>query len=275
MHPIRFRGLCGALILLRALPCTAAPIASPAITTTENWAGYVAKAPTGSSFTDVSSAWTVPTLQPTSAFAAYSDNWVGFGGVTNNFIEQCGTEALVTNKGQTFYSAWYEFYPAGQVTVSLTVNAGDTINADVAYNAAQSTTGNYAYTFTIADATTGSTYSNTLFTANNDPRANAEWIDEAPTVFFSVAPIANFGVSTFSNDVAALNGAADQPLGTLSDSEYEMIQTGTTVVPSPLSSDGESFSATYIPDPTLAGPLTLAWAIMIRLRRKHPPLSPV
>ncbi len=99
--------------------------------------------------------------------------------------------------------------------MNLTVHPGDTMNAEITYEASQSSTGNYAYYIDLSDRTTGKSYSNTLFTSNNDARSSAEWIAEAPSSGNQILPLANFGSVTFSNDVAALNGGSDVALGSL------------------------------------------------------------
>jgi autotransporter-associated beta strand protein len=221
-----------------------------------NWSGYFASVPSGDAFSDISSTWVIPALKAPSSGTTYSADWVGFDGVTDSTVEQCGTLSDITSHGRTTYYAWYEFYPANSVEItSLTVHPGDTINAEVIYEAAQSTTGNYAYYFDVSDQTTGKSFTDTLFTSSNDARSSAEWIDEAPTVGNRQSTLANFGSVAFSNDVAALDGGSDEALGTLSYNNIEMVQNNAVVAtPTLVNSGGEAFTIDYG-----SGPPNLTW----------------
>ena len=155
-----------------------------------NWSGWYAPAGGGNNFTDVSATWTVPTLKAPASGTSYCATRIGFDGVTNTTVEQCGIDESITSGGATNYFAWYEFAPAGAVNVGLIISPGDIINADVTYEPGLSSPGNFAYLFSIQDG--GQSFSQTEFTTSNDARSTAEWIVEAPTVGGSQSTLASF-----------------------------------------------------------------------------------
>jgi autotransporter-associated beta strand protein len=223
-----------------------ATAAQNSLESSTNWSGYVASAPSGSAFSDVSSTWVIPTVKASSSGTTYSAYWVGFDGDTDGTVEQCGTSADVTQNGTASYYAWYEFYPSGTVELNLAVHPGDTINAEVKYEASESSSGKYAYYMDVNDQTTGKSFTDTLYTSSSDARSSAEWIAEAPSNGSSILTLANFGSVSFSNDVAALNGGSDQALGALNYNDIEMVQNGNTVaLPTSLYSGGEAFTVNY------------------------------
>lgn len=198
-----------------------------------NWSGYFATAPAGETFSDISATWVVPTVIAPASGKNYSADWVGFDGVYDSTVEQCGTSGDIASNGAASYYAWYEFYnlPEEQIPLStLTPHPGDTINAEVTYEPNQSSIGNYVYSFNVTDLTDNQSFVATETTASNDSRSSAEWIAEAPTVNGSQANFANYGSVTFSNDVAAavptgsVNPGIDLPMGAYSDSEVIAIQ---------------------------------------------------
>jgi autotransporter-associated beta strand protein len=217
-----------------------------------NWSGYLATPPSGDTFTDVDSTWVIPTVVGSSSSTTYSADWVGFDGVTDGTVEQCGTSGDFVGGGASYY-AWYEFYPQNEVLISsLPVHAGDTMTAEVTYEASESTTGSYAYFFDLDDVTTGQSFTDTLHTSSNDARSSAEWIAEAPTVNGAQATFANYSSVTFSNDVAAAVPAGstsigtDQAMGAFSTAEVFGEQNGGYVsVPTSFNSTGESFNVIY------------------------------
>jgi autotransporter-associated beta strand protein len=212
---------------------------------TTNWSGYSAAAPAGSAFTDVSSTWVIPSVKAQSSGTTYSSYWVGFDGVSDTTVEQCGVSADVSTNGSTTYNAWYEFAPAGEVVVPLTVHAGDTITAEVTYEGISS--GRFNYQFDLRDQTTGASYDMIKSTSSNDARSSAEWIAEAPSLGSSVTTLANFGNVTFSNDLAALNGGSDVSLGALNLTENEMVQTNVVALPTSVNSTDSAFNVAYEP----------------------------
>jgi hypothetical protein len=168
------------------------------VESSSNWAGY---ADTGSShgFTNVAASWVQPAGQCSSG-DQYSAFWVGLDGYTSSTVEQTGSE--VDCVGQTAeYYAWYEIYPAAEVTFSNTVKAGDRFSASVRYM------GSNKFRLTITDATQHWKRSATRRLAGA-ARSSAEVIAEAPCCTNSggILPLTAFGTVSFS---AALVNSAD------------------------------------------------------------------
>ena len=168
------------------------------VVSSSNWAGY---ADTGSShgFTNVAASWVQPAGQCSSG-DQYSAFWVGLDGYTSSTVEQTGSE--VDCVGQTAeYYAWYEIYPAAEVTFSNTVKAGDRFSASVRYM------GSNKFRLTITDATQHWKRSATRRLAGA-ARSSAEVIAEAPCCTNSggILPLTAFGTVSFS---AALVNSAD------------------------------------------------------------------
>jgi hypothetical protein len=201
--------------------------------TSTNWSGYAV--PTGS-VTDVSGAWTVPTVSSGST-NAWSSFWVGIDGYSSNTVEQIGTDSDWQN-GKAVYYAWYEFYPKPAFLIkSVPISPGDAIFAEARY------IGN-KFTVTITDTTTGKTFSTTA-KVQRAQRTSAEWIVEAPWSG-GVLPLANFGTIYFSDCYATINGAT----GSISSFSNDAITMTTSsyvikAQPSTLDHTGTSFSITW------------------------------
>ncbi len=170
-----------------------------------NWAGYVVTAANGA-VTNVLGSWIVPkfhgscqSLDNESA-AAF---WIGMDGWSDNSVEQIGTSITCTSFLYVWgvsYSAWYEFYPAGSVGISMTIHPGDVMVADVSYTALTST-----FTLSMNDTTTGATFavSETGISAN---RSSAEWIAESPSDVLGLLPWVDFKSVDFSDGQATISG---------------------------------------------------------------------
>ena len=114
-----------------------------------NWAGYVATAPTaaqppastGLSFTDVTGSWVQPRLTCSAGEVGAAAFWVGLGGSqdSSSALEQIGTEGDCNRSGKAMYSSWYEFVPAGPVTIKLKVRPGDRMTGAVLVSGTQVT----------------------------------------------------------------------------------------------------------------------------------------
>jgi hypothetical protein len=228
----------GATVVAGALGLAAGPAAA---STSTNWAGYVVSAP-GAAFSDVKGTWVQPTATCTNANAA-SAFWIGLGGAAQSStgLEQIGSSADCQSGSPSYYG-WYEILPAASVMLPVQISPGDTISAEVA---ATDTT----FTFTLADVTTGETYSTTT-TVANPAVDSAEWIAEAPSLCVSkckILPLANFGSVGFS----AASATANTHTGTISDalwtSDNVRLASRSVVqaLPSSLSDDGASFSVAW------------------------------
>ncbi len=170
-------------------------LAPATLANSTNWSGYAVSTGAGA-VTQVAGSWVVPAVATT--VSGYSSAWVGIDGWSSSSVEQIGTDSDYVN-GRAQYYAWYEMYPAGSVNLSLPIHAGDTISASVTNTAL----GQFA--LSITDVTTGGTFSTTQ-NSSQAQRSSAEWIQEAPSSFSGVLPLANFGKINFSGANATVNG---------------------------------------------------------------------
>jgi hypothetical protein len=128
--------------------------------------------------------------------------WVGIDGFSSNTVEQTGTSSDCFY-GQVSYYAWYEFYPAGSVTIqSLTLNPGDRITAEVKYSSGDFTT-------TITDLTTKQTFTSPATAVPGAEDNSAEWIAESAFASQGILALTNFISVTFSG-FATVSGISRQ-----------------------------------------------------------------
>lgn len=220
----------------------------PNVTAT-NWAGYAVTGPTNS-VKFVKGSWIQPKVTCPTTGNRWSSFWVGIDGYSSTTVEQTGTEADCSG-GVASYSAWYEFYPAFPVTLSMTVSSGDTMLASVSY--INATVG---FTTLIKDVTTGVSHTHSQKVAGAK-RTSAEWIAEAP-YSGGVLPLSNFGKAQFGTDatgvthsnVATISGTTGA-IGSFTSSTIEKINminnahTHLKAATSPLTPDGTSFNVTW------------------------------
>jgi hypothetical protein len=155
-----------------------------------NWSGY---AVTGVTYSSVTAKWIVPVVSA-SRNATYSSDWVGIDGFKNSSLIQTGTESDYYN-GSAHYDAWWEILPAAETVIpSIKVKPGDTVTASITKGLSSS------WRITITDGSQSFTTTQTY----RGPRTSAEWIEEAPTVGGRIAPLANYGHTTF--DPGTVNG---------------------------------------------------------------------
>jgi hypothetical protein len=230
--------------------------------TSSNWSGYAATAPTP--FTDVKGSWTQPTANCSATASpiqgphnngkgngngnghghgggggtqnTYSSFWVGLDGYSSNTVEQTGTDADCSGTTPVYYG-WYEFYPAFPVNFSDRVAPGDAMSGEVSVSG-----GNV--TITLHDATQGWT-EHASQGGNGYALSSAEWIAEAPSSG-QVLPLANFGTVTFTGASATGGGTT----GSISQFTYDPITMATSsgqvkAAPSGLTAGGSSFSVTW------------------------------
>ncbi|MDG6988368.1 MAG: hypothetical protein JRN21_03480 [Nitrososphaerota archaeon] len=195
-----------AILTLAVVPAATAQVASVpnyriSNTLSLNWSGYAVNI-TG--VTSVSGTFTVPTVSgPSSVGGSPTDVsvWVGIDGYSTGTVEQTGISGSYGASGATYY-AWWEMYPRVSMTIhSMTISAGDSITASVAYN------GGGSFTLSIADNTNGQAFSTTVSAPVNGPdaaqRGSAEWIVErAATIsngYLTILPLATFDSTTFTH----------------------------------------------------------------------------
>jgi Peptidase A4 family len=234
-----------------------------------NWAGYVVGgSDSNTQFSNVSGSW----VQPTSKCSSGQDDaafWVGIGGDdgqsssdgqsalgdgSSTSLEQIGTEGNCTGNGTQYY-AWYELVPSAPVQLNLAIHPGDKIKASVGVNGEN-------IAFSLADETTGQSFSKTIQSPNPDT-SSAEWVAEAPSQCdgsgsCTPLPLSDFGTVDFTSATATANGHTGtisdpnwtaQPIALGADGTYDIgygsSQNTAGASPSSLSSDGSSFSVTW------------------------------
>jgi hypothetical protein len=213
--------------------------------TSDNWSGY---AVLGSGFTSVENSWIVPAVACSSG-DLYASFWVGIDGYNNDTVEQTGTDSDCVGSTPNYY-AWYEFYPQDCFEIEMTIKPGDHMAAKVLYNGT-------GFSVMIQNVTRGKSFSKSG-TLASALRASAEWIAEAPccTTLGGILPLADFSTVLFGDDNTGIkgtgyakDGAQNVPIGSFSTIEaITMALNGgaTEAVPSGLSSDGSSFSVTWV-----------------------------
>ncbi|MFI5240163.1 MAG: G1 family glutamic endopeptidase [Candidatus Saccharimonadia bacterium] len=205
-----------------------------------NWSGYAVESslanPTLNSVSDVAGQWTVPKVT-CSRSTNYSSVWLGIDGYSSATVEQLGTEQDCY-RGRAYYSTWYEMYPQYAYNTPVAIKAGDVMSAEVKYLGANQ------YSLSLNDLTTNKSFQTTQTMAGAS-RTSAEWIVEAPSSWYGVLPLANFSPVAFTNSQATLSGQT----GSINSSSWQrdsitMVNyRGVAIsIPSPLSTDGTSFS---------------------------------
>ncbi len=124
---------------------------------------------------------------------------MGIDGYNSSTVEQIGTDLDTNASGKAVYYAWYEMYPSAPINLSMTINPGDQISAEVKY------TGSNKFTLTLTDVTSHATFS-TSQTLKSAKLSSAEWIAEAPSSSKGVLPLADFGTVSFSAASATISG---------------------------------------------------------------------
>lgn len=220
--------------------------------TSTNWSGYAVTGAKGS-VTDVTASWRVPSIYGTCPSTnQYSSFWVGIDGYSSNTVEQIGTDSDCVN-GKPVYYAWFEFYPHPSVTIeSMAVTPGDLIYAEV------KSTGKGAFTVTIQDLTTHAPAFIASAKVPSADQSSAEWIAEAP-YSGGVLPLADFNTVFFGSDntaetntcFATIGGTTGQIGLAKFNSNVDSITMDSTsggikAAPSPLSTDGTSFSIAWM-----------------------------
>ncbi|WIX91494.1 G1 family glutamic endopeptidase [Amycolatopsis sp. DG1A-15b] len=226
-------------------PSVAGPLVNA---TSRNWAGYAitSLSTPAAIFTHVHASWTQrPITCPASdAWAVF---WVGFDGWTNGTVEQGGSSARCVN-GTPLYQLWWEMFPTNAIQPALTINAGDSVAADVAYDPA---TGKF--TIKLDDATQHTSFSTTQTCAANlvCSRTSAEWIIEAPGRFGTgdFFPLANYGRALMGNTVGTDDAGHGGSMTASSTWQRTMIQeqdaTTTYATTEHASRNGQNFAVTW------------------------------
>ena len=206
--------------------------------TSRNWSGYVSTG--GTSYTSVSGTWVI--AKPDANVAGIDATWVGIGGANTTDLIQAGTEATVNGDGTVSYDAWTETLPQSTRTITLAVNAGDTVSVTISEQSAG------LWVVDMKNITTGGTFSTTI--RYNSSKSSAEWIEEAPSVGRGIAPLDNFGTVKFTAGSVTVDGKKQNIAGangkavTMADAANQPL-----AIPSALGTDGSSFSVNRTSNP--------------------------
>jgi len=206
--------------------------------TSRNWSGYVSTG--GTSYTSVSGTWIIPT--PDANVAGIDATWVGIGGANTTDLIQAGTEATVNGDGTVSYDAWTETLPQSTRTITLAVNAGDTVSVSITEQSAG------LWDVSMKNLTTGGAFSTTI--RYNSSKSSAEWIEEAPSTGRGIAPLDNFGSVKFTAGSVTVDGKIQTLAGanakavTMADAANQPL-----AVPSALGGDGSSFTVNRTSNP--------------------------
>lgn len=195
---------------------------------TSNWSGYaVANFSTTDTYTIAQASWTVPKVSyvapppvchvynffgrqsefctSTNVSAEYSSSWVGIGGycesnsctTVDNTLIQLGTEQDVSSRGETQYYAWIEMLPNSLVTIPHPVYPGDAITASLTCQSNCSPSENQSWSLSMQDSTAGHSWTWTTTVTYTSTLLSAEWIQEAPSSYAGVLPLADFVTASF------------------------------------------------------------------------------
>lgn len=208
-----------------------------------DWSGYVVVSDSVNPspvLRNISASWIVPMVTP-SPIDAFSDVWIGIGGLTDDSLIQTGTSQDSVD-GAGVYEAWYELLPDYSITItSINVSAGDEITTSISLLDA----GTDQWLIQIADITSGQSFSQSFFYLSS--RLSAEWIVERPTINNTLAVLANFGSATFADLKVSMDSrsgtAADFPLSRVMMYDRQNIQ---LVTVSELAVRGSTFTVTYL-----------------------------
>lgn len=218
-----------------------------------NWSGYVdfsgATSYGASSYYFTVNDMVVPIAQQKpgtcSGGWAYGSEWNGIDGWGSSDVLQAGVEfdaycALGGLVKSTYYSAWYEWYPYGEVRISsLPVAPGDDIFVEVWHT---SSTQGYAY---LVNYTTGQSVEVGFTAASGHALIgnSAEFVVEAPTVGGSLATMVDYTMIPFWDSYAYTESYARFfDVATAYPVDMEV---GTTVVSYPEYTGAESFVMHY------------------------------
>jgi hypothetical protein len=201
----------------------ASPVTSGAPTITQlkspTASGYAAvPGPTGApqTFTHVQVSFTVPTVTcPAPANGGVAQQRAGLDGISDGTIERVGIGESCQS-GAAPYNAWYQMYPAG-AHVLFHPSPGDNVHLSVTFAGG-------VYTFTVADLTTGKTYSATATCATVCNNSSAQVTAGSPAP--APPPLPDFGTVHFSDIVVTDSAGTSGGLANPNWDTVKLIQTG-------------------------------------------------
>ena len=177
---------------------------------TTNFAGYIAYAAPGQSFSAVSASWTVPTVTCQPGETSWAAQWPGIG--DNTTVQQDGTETDCFNGAPTYW-AWYEMYGDpqdvhGGYAVPLPgstypVAPGDQMSGSVSFDGSN-------WLLALSDATRSWSFQVSIASPSQPlSQGSAEWMVEDPNGCSpQCAVFAHSSAVQFTNATATANGLA-------------------------------------------------------------------
>ena len=220
----------------------------PSNSNSYNWSGYVdfsgATSYGSKSFYYLVNDMVVPLAKQSGCDGGWDwgSEWNGIDGWGSSDVLQAGVEFDAYCSGSTkstYYSAWYEWYPYGEVRISsLPVVPGDDLFVEVWHT---SSTQGYAY---IVNENTGQ-YVDIGFTAYPGYPLignSAEWVVERPSVGGTLATLSDYSFIPFWNAYAYTEASAFYDIATATPVDMEV---GTTIVSEPIYIGPEGFVAEF------------------------------
>ncbi|HTJ70614.1 MAG TPA: G1 family glutamic endopeptidase [Actinospica sp.] len=190
------------------------------------WGGY---ADTGGTFTSISGAWTVPSLDCSATPNSSVSPWIGIDGWSSDTVEQIGFDQDCEN-GVAGYYPWVEMYPADSIYFTETIKAGDHVTASVSVSGTS---------FTLVEKDTTQGWSKTYHKTGSDELSSAEAIVE--DLGDGIQPVADFGSITFTN--LTVNGSSFASAGTPNSTDIER---GSTLLTKNSSVSGSTFKLSWL-----------------------------
>lgn len=167
-------------------------------------------------FTHVQVSFTTPTvICPAPANGGIAQQRAGLDGISDGTIERVGIGESCQS-GAAPYTAWYQMYPAG-AHVLFHPSPGDTVNLSVTFASG-------VYTFTVADLTTGKSYSATATCATVCDNSSAQVTAGSPAP--APPPLADFGTVHFNDIVVTDSAGTSGGLANPNWATVKLIQTG-------------------------------------------------
>ena len=215
-----------------------------------NWSGYVdfsgASKYGSTSFYYIVNDMTVPIAQQPLGTCSgswdWGSEWNGIDGWGSGDVLQAGVEFDAYCSGSTrvpYYSAWYEWYPYGEVRISgLPVTGGDDMFVEVWHTSA---TQGYAYLVNM-DTNQYVEVGFTAYPGYGLIGNSAEWVVERPSVGGSLTTLTNFTDIVFWNAYTYTESSAFYDIATATPVDMEQ---GSTIVSYPIYLGPEAFLVVY------------------------------
>jgi len=205
-----------------------------------DWSGY---ADYGTKFQDVRGSWTQPAAICTSWSPRNASFWIGLDGYNSNSVEQIGADSDCAGLNTPVYSAWFEMFPKGPVTLPSrdAVRPGDHMSAEVSVSGT-------SFKLVLADTTRAWSFT-THQTSTAARDTSAEWVAEAPSscsYTCIVTPLADFGAVHFTG-AATISAGRAATIASHANSRILMVNHAGRLkaLPTALATGGNAFTDTW------------------------------